>query len=155
MLQPLEASKGGMKVGRIKDPLYKDSYFGITPPTFIPAFQAPETLHKFNGLYPPSTHKRQLQGSVVVRVCCELHPCDCVQKGPARQIVRKCNKDAQYNETRCFCEMCSILLLLDNQTHRYVPGHVNASGRLCLERRCILDFHEKNWLHDTCAYARY
>ena len=38
----LEASKGGMKVGRIKDPLYKDSYFGITPPTFIPPFEAPE-----------------------------------------------------------------------------------------------------------------
>ena len=32
-----------MKVGRIKDPLYKDSYFGITPPTFIPPFEAPET----------------------------------------------------------------------------------------------------------------
>ena len=31
-----------MKVGRIKDPLYKDSYFGITPPTFIPPFEAPE-----------------------------------------------------------------------------------------------------------------
>ena len=40
----LEASKGGMKVGRIKDPLYKDSYFGITPPTFIPPFEAPEIL---------------------------------------------------------------------------------------------------------------
>ena len=38
----LEASKCGMKVGRIKDPLYKDSYFGITPPTFIPPFEAPE-----------------------------------------------------------------------------------------------------------------
>ena len=38
----LEASKGGMKVGRIKDPLYKDSYFGITPPTFILPFEAPE-----------------------------------------------------------------------------------------------------------------
>ena len=38
----LEASKGGMKVGRIKDPLYKDSYFGITPPTFIPPFEAPD-----------------------------------------------------------------------------------------------------------------
>ena len=42
MNQDLEASKGGMKVGRIKDPLYKDSYFGITPPTFIPPFEAPE-----------------------------------------------------------------------------------------------------------------
>ena len=41
-LHPLEASKGGMKVGRIKDPLYKDSYFGITPPTFIPPFEAAE-----------------------------------------------------------------------------------------------------------------
>ena len=29
-----------MKVGRIKDPLYKDTYFGITPPTFIPPFEA-------------------------------------------------------------------------------------------------------------------
>ena len=38
----LEASKGGMKVRRIKDPLYKDSYFGIIPPTFIPPFEAPE-----------------------------------------------------------------------------------------------------------------
>ena len=38
----LEASKGGMKVGRIKDPLYKDSYFGIRPPTFIPPFEAPD-----------------------------------------------------------------------------------------------------------------
>ena len=43
-LHILEASKGGMKVGRIKDPLYKDSYFGITPPTFIPPFEAPEHL---------------------------------------------------------------------------------------------------------------
>ena len=42
MVQGLEASKGGMKVGRIKDPLHKDSYFGITPPTFIPPFEAPE-----------------------------------------------------------------------------------------------------------------
>ena len=39
-----EASKGGMKVGRIKDPLYKDSYFGITPPTFIPPFEAPDNI---------------------------------------------------------------------------------------------------------------
>ena len=31
-----------MKVGRIKDPLDKASYFGITPPTFIPPFEAPE-----------------------------------------------------------------------------------------------------------------
>ena len=35
-----------MKVGRIKDPLYKDSYFGIIPPTFIPPFEAPE-LYRF------------------------------------------------------------------------------------------------------------
>ena len=40
----LEASKGGMNVGRIKDPLYKDSYFGTTPPIFIPPFEAPENL---------------------------------------------------------------------------------------------------------------
>ena len=39
-----EASKGGMNVGRIKDPLYKDSYFGTTPPIFIPPFEAPENL---------------------------------------------------------------------------------------------------------------
>ena len=39
--QPSEPSKGGMKVGRIKNPLYKDSYFGITPPTFIPPIEAP------------------------------------------------------------------------------------------------------------------
>ena len=38
----LEASKGGTKVGRMKDPLYKDSYLGITPPTFILPFEAPE-----------------------------------------------------------------------------------------------------------------
>ena len=36
----LEASKGGTKVGRMKDPLYKDSYLGITPPTFILPFEA-------------------------------------------------------------------------------------------------------------------
>ena len=30
-----------MKVGRIKDPLYKDSYFGITSPAFILPFEAP------------------------------------------------------------------------------------------------------------------
>ena len=40
----LEASKGGTKVGRMKDPLYKDSYLGITPPTFILPFEAPEGL---------------------------------------------------------------------------------------------------------------
>ena len=38
----LEASKGGRKVGRIKGPLYKDAYLGITPPTFILPFEAPE-----------------------------------------------------------------------------------------------------------------
>ena len=32
----LGASKGGMKVGRIKDSFDEDSYFGITPSTFIP-----------------------------------------------------------------------------------------------------------------------
>ena len=37
-----EASKGGMKVGRMKDPFYEDSYLGITPPTFIPPFEAPD-----------------------------------------------------------------------------------------------------------------
>ena len=36
----LEASKGGIMVGRIKDPLDKASYFGITPPTFIPPSEA-------------------------------------------------------------------------------------------------------------------
>ena len=40
----LEASKGGTKVGRMKDPLYKDSYLGITPPTFILPVEAPDTL---------------------------------------------------------------------------------------------------------------
>ena len=41
----MEASKGGMKVGRIKDPLYKGSYFGITPPpTFIPPCEAPDSF---------------------------------------------------------------------------------------------------------------
>ena len=35
-----EASKGGMKVGGMKDPLYKDSHIiGITPPTFIPPLE--------------------------------------------------------------------------------------------------------------------
>ena len=38
----LEASTGGMKVGMIKDPFYKDSYVGIAPPTFIPLFEAPK-----------------------------------------------------------------------------------------------------------------
>ena len=42
-----EASKGGMKAGRIKDPLYKDYYLGIShlpsphllrPPIRMPAF---------------------------------------------------------------------------------------------------------------------
>ena len=48
----LEASKRGMKVGRIKDPLYKDSYFGITPPAFIPPFEAPDMLTStFSALY--------------------------------------------------------------------------------------------------------
>ena len=35
----LEASQGGMKVGRVKDPLYKDSYLGIIPPTFTPPLE--------------------------------------------------------------------------------------------------------------------
>ena len=43
----LEASKGGMKVGRVKDPLYKDSYLGITPPTFTPPLEPfEESPHK-------------------------------------------------------------------------------------------------------------
>ena len=42
----LEASKGGTKVGRMKDPLYKDSYLGITPPTFILPFEGPESLQQ-------------------------------------------------------------------------------------------------------------
>ena len=33
-----------MKVGRIKDPLYKDFYLGITPPTFILPFEAPDQV---------------------------------------------------------------------------------------------------------------
>ena len=40
------ASEGGMKVGRIKAPLYKESYLGITPPTFIPPFEAPDSRSK-------------------------------------------------------------------------------------------------------------
>ena len=35
----LEGPKGGMKAGRIKNLLKKDSYFGITPPTFIPSLE--------------------------------------------------------------------------------------------------------------------
>ena len=42
----LEASKAGTKVGRMKDPLYKDSYLGITPPTFILPFEAPDHKNK-------------------------------------------------------------------------------------------------------------
>ena len=49
----VHASKGGMKVGRIKDPLYKDSYFGITPPTFIPPFEAPDLFSP-----PPPNHNK-------------------------------------------------------------------------------------------------
>ena len=50
----MEASKGGMKVGRIKDPFYKDSYFGITPATFIPPFEVPEICCSMQGsLAPP------------------------------------------------------------------------------------------------------
>ena len=41
-----------MKLGRIKDPLYKDSYFGITPPTFIPPFEAPDPWPKLQGRQP-------------------------------------------------------------------------------------------------------
>ena len=33
-----------MKVGRVKDPLYKDSYLGITPPTFTPPLEPFEGL---------------------------------------------------------------------------------------------------------------
>ena len=36
----MDASKGGTKVGRIKDSLYKNSHLGITPPTFILPFEA-------------------------------------------------------------------------------------------------------------------
>ena len=35
----LEASKGGVKVGRIKDPSSQDCYFGITPSSFMPHFE--------------------------------------------------------------------------------------------------------------------
>ena len=42
----LEASKGGMKVGRVNDPLYKDSYLGITPPTFTPPLEPFDKLHR-------------------------------------------------------------------------------------------------------------
>ena len=33
------ASKGGMKVGRMKDPLYMGSSLGIVPPIFIPLLE--------------------------------------------------------------------------------------------------------------------
>ena len=42
-----------MKVGRMKDPVDKDSYLGITPPTFILPSEAPE----FGGL---ATYKYRL-----------------------------------------------------------------------------------------------
>ena len=41
-----EAPKGGMKVGRIKDPLYKDYYWGNIPPTFTPPFEASDYYYK-------------------------------------------------------------------------------------------------------------
>ena len=57
----LEASKGGMKGGRIKDPLYKDSYFGTTPPTFTPPFEAPE-------VYGPKTPQRRLKQGMCIKL---------------------------------------------------------------------------------------
>ena len=42
-----------MKAGRISDPLSKDSYFGINPPTLIPPFEAPEhTVDDINPALP-------------------------------------------------------------------------------------------------------
>ena len=49
----LEASKGGTKVGRMKDPLYKDSYLGINPPTFILPFEALDSLNAMSGRAQP------------------------------------------------------------------------------------------------------
>ena len=69
MGKPLEASKGGMKAGRIKDPLYKVPYFGITPPTFIPPFKAPETLNQ------ESLEKRRGQGKLKP-LCAAQQRCD-------------------------------------------------------------------------------
>ena len=46
-----EASKGGMKVGRIKDPLYKDYYSGIT---FIPPFEASDHCTRPGAFHGPS-----------------------------------------------------------------------------------------------------
>ena len=40
-----EASKGGIKVGRVKDPLDKDSYLGIIPPTFTPPLEPFDERH--------------------------------------------------------------------------------------------------------------
>ena len=37
--RPSGASEGVMKVGKVKDPLYKDSRFGIASPTFIPPLE--------------------------------------------------------------------------------------------------------------------
>ena len=51
-----------MKVGRTKDPLYKDSYFGITSPTFIPPFEAPEDRQGPSPI-----------GSIVVAFFCGLY----------------------------------------------------------------------------------
>ena len=44
----LDASKGGTKVGRMKDPLYKDSYLGTNPPAFILPFEAPDQMEATN-----------------------------------------------------------------------------------------------------------
>ena len=76
----LEASKGGTKVGRMKDPLYKDFYLGITPPTFILPFEAPESLrhsHVFGsgvrpgrGFKPSGTASAPNAISLLLCFCC-------------------------------------------------------------------------------------
>ena len=48
----LEAPKGGMKVGGIKDPLSKDSPFGIT---FIPPSEAPNSTTSYELSTPSKT----------------------------------------------------------------------------------------------------
>ena len=52
----------------MKDPLYKDSYLGITPPTFILPFEAPDF-----GISEIATDVRAQEG---LRICpyCSLHP---------------------------------------------------------------------------------
>ena len=75
----LEASKGGMKVGRIKDPLYKDSYLGIIPPTFIPPLEPFEqsgapTWRLSGSSHAPSTFGRRAPGKQQNGSCSRCGP---------------------------------------------------------------------------------